>query len=135
MQPLFEIHFKARKNGTAASSLQIEDKPTVAYAFRADGSAFKPVLLPKPEKDAAFAAPNPFGRAGCRLYFPEIKSGVQELQIIDNQGKTILRQRLPENGPLFISSDNFPVSGAYSYRIVDKKSGKQNSGGRLVFAP
>jgi hypothetical protein len=133
MEPLFEVHFRARKNGSTSAAMQISDAPTLAYAYRADGSAYKPVLLPKPEKDVVFAAPNPFGRSGCWLYYPEIKTGEQELQIVDSQGKTLLRQGLPANGPWFISSGLLPVSGTYNYRIVNTVSGKRVAGGRLVF--
>jgi len=133
IQPLFEVHFKARKSGTLNTALQISDAPVIAYAYPADGAAYKPILLPKPENETVFIAPNPFGLNGCWLYFPEIKKGEQELQIIDSQGKTLLRQVLPATGPWFISSGLMPVSGTYFYRIVEKGSGKRVAGGRLVF--
>lgn len=134
-EDLFELRFKALKKGSLLAAIQISDMPTQACFFQLDGTAYKPVLLSKPERAADFVAPNPFGKDGCWLFFGQQNASPFELQIVDSQGKITFQQDLPENPPLFLSAETFPVPGAYLYRITDKKTGKVASSGRLIYAP
>jgi hypothetical protein len=130
---LFDLHFTARNSGTLAANIQMHDWPTPALAYRPDGAALRPVLLQKPEKNIAFAAPNPFGRSGCWLYYPEIKNSTLDLQIIDYQGKMIFQQSLQGSAPLFLDASIFPTPGTWFYRIRDRESGKKISAGKITY--
>lgn len=132
-QALFDLHFKARKKGTVTAALRISDLPTRAVAYRADGSALRPVLLPKAKDGTTLVVPNPFGQSGCWLYFSENEGRESELQIIDNQGKTTYRQTLSGNSPVFLSGEIFPTQGTWWYRIVDKATGKKTGQGKLIY--
>ncbi len=132
-EALFNIHFKARNSGMLTAHIRIGDQPTAALAYRPDGAALRPVLLQKPVQGLSFAAPNPFGRSGCWLYYPEVKNGAPELQIIDNQGKTIYQQALQHDAPLFLEAGIFPAPGTWLYQIRDRQSGKKITSGRLIY--
>lgn len=134
MQALFELHFQARKKGMMAASLRISDHPTIASAYRSDGSALRPVLLPKPVDGAVLVVPNPFGRAGCWLYYPENDERNLQLQIIDTQGKLIFEQALSGSIPVFLAADVFPAQGTWYYRIVDRQNGERIAAGKLIYS-
>lgn len=139
-QPIFRVVFKSKTSGSLRSCISIGEIPTPALAFRADGSALKPVLLfIAPSINAAdmLISPNPFGAAGVRIHKKnEVATSGHHLiqaeiiRIFDNQGK-LIHQKVISGTDTFLQADIFPAAGTYFYKI----SGVKNQVGKLVYIP
>jgi photosystem II stability/assembly factor-like uncharacterized protein len=132
---LFRLVFEALRGGAVApADIRLGALPTPALAFAPDGGILQPSLQHLAPDLLVSTWPNPFGAAGFWLRNALPQAGEYALQVFDNQGKMIWSQALAPDAVVHVPAANFPVQGAYAYRVLDARNGRALAAGRLLYS-